>query len=47
MAAIFFDLEKAYDKINSIKTFEQLKNMRIQELKMEFIRELINKDTLK
>ena len=40
-AEIFFDIKKAYDKVNSEKTLEQLKNMGIQGRTMEFIRELI------
>ena len=37
-AAIFFDIEKAYDKVNREKTLEQLENMKIQERMMEFIK---------
>ena len=36
--AIFFDIEKTYDKVNRNKTFTQLENMRIQGRMMEFIR---------
>ena len=41
-AAIFFNVKKAYEKINREKTFEQLKNMEIQGRMMEFIRLLIS-----
>ena len=41
-AAIFFDMEKIYDKFNREKRFVQLQNMGIQEKMMEFIRELIS-----
>ena len=37
-AAIFFDIEKAYEKVNAEKTLEQLENMGIQRRIMEFIR---------
>ena len=37
MAAIFFDIEKAYDKVNKEITFELLENMGIQGRMMEFI----------
>ena len=41
-AAIHFDIEKAYDKINrNNKMFEQLENMGMQGQMMEFIRKLI------
>ena len=40
-AAIFFDNEKVYDKVNREKTLKQLENMGIQEKIMELIRELI------
>ena len=46
-AAIFFDIEKAYDKVNREKTFEQLENMGIQGRMMEFIRELISERWIK
>ena len=41
-AVIFFNIEKAWDKINRHKTFQQLKNMEIHRWKMEFIKELIS-----
>ena len=40
-AAIFFDIEKAYDTVNRDKTLEQLENMGIQGRMLRFIRELI------
>ena len=40
-AAIFFDIEQVYDKVNSDKTLEQLENMGIQRRMVEFIRKLI------
>ena len=39
---MFFDIEKAYDKINRDKTFEELENIEIQGRVMEFIRELVS-----
>ena len=39
-AAIFFDIEKNYDKVNRDKTLEQLENMGIQGRILRFIREL-------
>ena len=45
--AIFFDINKAYDKVNSEKTFKQLENMEIQGRMMQFIRELIGKRWIK
>ena len=36
-AAIFFEIKKAYDKINRNKTFK-LENMRLQEQMVKFIR---------
>ena len=41
-AAIFFDIEKAYHKVNREKILEQLENMGIHGRMMEFIRKLIN-----
>ena len=41
-AAIFFNIEKAYHKINRNKTFKQLENMGMPTQMMEFIRKLIN-----
>ena len=38
---IFFDIEKAYDKVNRDKKLEQLENMGIQGRMLRFIRELI------
>ena len=46
-AAIFFDFEKVYDKVNREKTLEQLENMGIQGRMMEFIRELIGERWIK
>ena len=40
LAIIFFIVEKAYEKVNREKTFEQLENMRMQGRMMKFIREL-------
>ena len=40
-AAIFFDIKKAYDKVNRDKKLEQLENMGIQGRMLRFIRELI------
>ena len=37
-AVIFFDIKKAYEKVNGDKTLEQLENMGIM---LRFIRELI------
>ena len=37
-ATIFFDIGKAYDKVNREKTLEQLKDMGIQGRMMEFVR---------
>ena len=45
-AAIFFDIEKAYNKINRNKTFE-LQNVEIQRRIIEFIRELISDKWIK
>ena len=39
--AIFFNIEKAYDKNNREKILEQLENMGTQRRIMEFIRQLI------
>ena len=44
---VFFDIEKAYDKVNREKTFEQLENMGKQGRMMEFIRELIGERWIK
>ena len=41
-AVIFFDIEKAYDKVNRDMTLEQLENMGIQVRMLRFIRELIS-----
>ena len=38
----FFDIEKAYDKVNREKTFEKLENTGIQERMMNFTKELIS-----
>ena len=46
-SAIFFDIDKAYDKVNRGKTFEQLENMETQERMLEFIRELISENRLR
>ena len=46
-AIIFFDIKKAYDKVNREKILEQLENMGIQERMMEFIRELISERLIK
>ena len=46
-AAIFFDIEKAYDKVNRKKTHEQLENMVIQGRIMELIKELIGERYIK
>ena len=40
--AIFFDIEKAYDKVNRDKALEQQENMGIQGRMLRFIRELIS-----
>ena len=40
--AIFFNIKKAYDKINKDKTLEQLENMGIQGRILRFIKELIS-----
>ena len=45
--AIFFDIEKMYDKVNRAKILEKLKNMGMQERMMEFIRELIGERWIK
>ena len=37
----FFDIEKAYDKVNIDKTLEQLENMGIQGSMLSFIREMV------
>ena len=37
-AAIFFDIEKAYDKINRESTFDQLKKMGIQGRMMKSLK---------
>ena len=46
-AAIFFDIEKACDKVNREKTLEQLENIGIQEIMMKLIRELIGESWIK
>ena len=46
-AAVFFDIEKTFNKINRNKTFEKLEKIVIQERIMEFIRELISKRWIK
>ena len=46
-SAIVFNIKKAYGKINRKKTFEQLENMKIQERKLEFIKELITERWIK
>ena len=46
-AAIFFNIEKTYDKFNREKTFEQLENMKIQGRMKEFLRELISERWIK
>ena len=40
-AAIFFDIEKAYDKVSRDETLEQLENMGIQRRMSRFLKELI------
>ena len=46
-AAIFFDIEKAYDKINRESTFDQLEKMGVQGRMMDTIRELIKERWIK
>ena len=46
-AAIFFDIEKAYNKIDRENTFEQLETMGIQGRMMRTIRELIKERWIK
>ena len=41
-AAIFFNIEKAYDKVNRDKTVEQLENVALPGRMLRFIRELIS-----
>ena len=41
-AAIFFNIEKSYDKVKRDKILEQLENMGIQGRMLRFIRELIS-----
>ena len=36
-AAIFFNTEKVDEKLNRERTFEQLENVRIQEIMLDFI----------
>ena len=45
-AALFFNIEKAYDRINRNKTFKQ-ENMRIRGRMMDFISELISNQWIK
>ena len=40
-AVIFFNIKKAYDKLNRNKTLEQQENMETQGIMLRFIRELI------
>ena len=42
-AAIFFDIEKSCDKVNTWRTFEQLENMGIQGQILETIKKLVKK----
>ena len=42
-SAIFFDIDKTYDKVNRKKTLEQLENMGIQGRMIELIKQLITK----
>ena len=44
---IFFDIEKAYDKINREKTLEQLQIMGIKGRMLEFSKELIRERWIK
>ena len=44
---IFFDVKKAYDKLNRDKTLEQLENIGIQGRMLRFIRELIGERWIK
>ena len=46
-AAIFFNIKKAYDKVNRDKTLGQLENMKIQGRMLKFIRELIGERLIK
>ena len=46
-SAIFFDIEKAYDKINREKTLEQLEIMGIKGRMLKFIKELISERWIK
>ena len=41
-ATIFFDIKKAYDKIDREKTIELLENIEIPGRRMKLIRELIS-----
>ena len=43
MVAIFFNIEKAYDKVNRDKTLEKLENIGIQGRMLRFIGELNGK----
>ena len=46
-AAIFFNIEKVYEKINNNKTFKQIESMGKCGQMMKFIRELISKRWIK
>ena len=46
-SAIFFDIEKAYDKINREKTLDQLEVMGIRGRMLKFIKELISERWIK